>query len=366
MKIISISTDQNIFKEDSYVRQRMVDYGGLVDELHIVVFSRRIRNHESRITDQKISNNVYIYPTNSLSKWFYVLSAIKIGKKINTNFDLVTAQNPFETGIVAYQIAKKGKIKFQLQIHTDLFSPYFSQESFINWFRVKMVKFLLPKADGIRVVSKKIKDSVESVIKNLKSEIVILPIFVDVEKLKKASSITDIHREYPGKKIVLVASRLEPEKNVSLAVEAFKKAIEGIPEIPETVLLIAGEGSERKKIKDLIVDHGLKDKAILLGHVPYDELVSYYQAANLLVLSSNYEGYGMVLVEGAAAGIPITTTIWAAESITGADVVHINDVDEMAKSIRKQLKNPTKTKLSDLGSYQGYLKKIKKSWEICL
>lgn len=41
MKVLMLSTDQNILKENSPVRQRMIEYGGLAEELHIIVFTRR-------------------------------------------------------------------------------------------------------------------------------------------------------------------------------------------------------------------------------------------------------------------------------------------------------------------------------------
>ncbi|MBU2109665.1 hypothetical protein KKB71_01775, partial [Patescibacteria group bacterium] len=148
MKILSIGTDKNLFYENSEVRQRMIEYGNLVEELHIIMFATQkseIRSTKSETNSKiKISNNTFVYPTNSGSRWFYVWDAIKIGEEIIGNWkleienSLVTAQDPFECGLAGYRIAKKLKLPLQLQIHTDFLSPYFVQHSMLNRLRVRI------------------------------------------------------------------------------------------------------------------------------------------------------------------------------------------------------------------------------------
>src|SRR3989344_3257593 len=110
MKVLMISTDRNIFMEGTEVRERMVKYGRLTEELHIIVFSKS----SSDLQLQKISENTWVYPTNSFDRWFYVWSAVSIGKKLlaarstpSISPWLVTAQDPFLTGLAGYRIAKR-------------------------------------------------------------------------------------------------------------------------------------------------------------------------------------------------------------------------------------------------------------------
>ncbi len=103
MNVISISTDRNIFSQESGVRKRMIEYGGLFTELHIIIFSK---SHET-FKQERIAENVWIYPTRSSSKAFYMRGAFKQAKRIiqdrkfSTGTTVVTAQDPFETGNVA-------------------------------------------------------------------------------------------------------------------------------------------------------------------------------------------------------------------------------------------------------------------------
>lgn len=345
MRVLSISTDRNIFKEDSEVRRRMVDYGGLVNELHIIIFC----NKEGE-KDQKIADNVWVYPTNSKSRWFYIWNAIRIGKEIDAKFNLVTSQDPFETGLVGWQLAKKLKLPLQIQIHTDLFSPYFKKDSFLNRVRVKIAKIVLPKAKCIRVVSERIK-------KSLKFNSFILPIYVDFKKIKDAEINVDLHKKYPGKKIILVVSRLAREKNVSLALRAMERVIK---KHPEAIMVIVGEGPERRKFKP-------QANVFFEGLVPYNALMSYYKTADVLLLTSNYDGYGMVLAEAAAVGLPIVSTdVGIAREVAGAKVVPVADRGAVVNALVEQIKNPQKTEIADTYTYQKYLEKIKEGWEACI
>ena len=170
VKILMISRDAGILQEGSDVQKRMAEYGALADELHIVVFTQRIRNQESGIKNKKIEENVWIYPTHSRNKWFYIHDAYLIARriivasyKLQVISWLVTTQDPFETGIVGWLIARKYHVPLQLQVHTDFFSPYFARESLLNKIRVRIAKFLVPRASGIRVVSERIKNSLKAI-----------------------------------------------------------------------------------------------------------------------------------------------------------------------------------------------------------
>ena len=95
MKVVMISTDRKAFEEGSEVRRRFELYGSLVEELHIIVFAKKKLGFEK----EQITQNTFLYPTNSSNVLRYMSDAQKIGKAIK-DVDLVTTQDPFETGIV--------------------------------------------------------------------------------------------------------------------------------------------------------------------------------------------------------------------------------------------------------------------------
>src|SRR5258708_4904863 len=129
MNVLMISTDRTVFAEGSAVRKRFIEYGTLVTVLHIIVFTAVTRRAEA------LAPNVFLHPTNSRSRFAYITDAMRIGKGLPRP-DLVTAQDPFETGIAAWRIAKHQGAKLELQIHTDFLNRHFAFHSVPNLFRV--------------------------------------------------------------------------------------------------------------------------------------------------------------------------------------------------------------------------------------
>ena len=91
----------------------------------------------------------------------------------------------------------------------------------------------------------------------------------------------------------------------------------------------------------IVSNNGLHGNVVFAGWS--DDIVSYYKTADLFLLTSDYEGYGMTLIEAAAAGCPIVTTDVGAvgEIITkdNALVCPVGDKECLAKQIRLAIEN---------------------------
>lgn len=304
MKILSIGSDQKLFENGSEVQRRVQEYGMLFEELHIIVYTR----HQTA-GDQQLTTNVWVYPTNTRWKPLYFWQAYQIAKLlvISHQLSIITCQDPFETGLVGWLLKKRFRLPLQLQVHTDVFSPYFWKESLKNKVRVLLARFLLPRADSIRVVSQRIKDSLDSRATCHTSRVTILPIFVDVRKIQSAKVKTNLHQKYPDHDfIILMASRLTKEKNIGMAIGALLSVKRQASSVKNPLLLIVGEGPEKENlelyIKRLTLNANIKFEP------PTKDLISYYKTADLFLLTSNYEGYGRTVVEAMAAGTPVIIT----------------------------------------------------------
>lgn len=305
MKVLSISTDRNIFKKESAVRARMIEYGSLFDELHIIVFTNK------KFNDEQISSNVWIYPTNSWSRWFYIRNAVRIGSRVirNRRFektkDVITAQDPFETGLSGLKLKKLFGLPLHVQIHTDFMSPYFWRHSLLNWMRMGIACKVLRVADAVRVVSKRIKDSIEKKkLTKMSVDIDILPIFVDIKSFTEAPALMDLKKKYPQFNfIILMASRLTREKNIPLAFKMMRRLKIVYPKVG---LVVVGEGREKSKLKGLAKHLGINSSVIF---EPWQEdIASYYKTANMFLSTSQYEGYGLSMVEAIASHCPVVGT----------------------------------------------------------
>ncbi len=307
MKVLIISLDIDLFRPDSETLQRHLEYTELIGELHILVLAQG--------SDKKITEKLQLYSITGQNKFFKLLNAFKKAEKIvrDRKIELIISQDPFFTGLVAWQVKRKFKIPLQIQIHTDFLSPYFWQESFLNKMRVLLAKFLIPKADGLRVVSERIRQSLissASVPRGGTSadkqfpEITVLPIFVDVQKIKESPVTLDLHKKYPQFNfIILMASRLTKEKNIGLAIEAMSEVSK---KYPKTGLIVVGEGPQEKSLKFKVKSLKLMNNIIFEPWT--NEAVSCYKTADLFLLTSNYEGYGRTIIEAMAAGVPVVMT----------------------------------------------------------
>lgn len=306
LKVLMIGTDRNLFRLNSPSRMRLVDYGSVFEELHVVVFSLKSLGFKK----EQIAPNVWIYPTNSISRLFYVRDGKKICSKIikerkfSAPFSFVTSQDPFETGLVGKYLKNKFKLSFVVQIHTDIFSPYFKKLSLLNMMRIFIAPKIIYKADHFRVVSEKIKKGLESVYKINSKFISVLPVFVDINSIVNKTAGIDLHKKYPQfKKIILMVSRLTYEKNVSFALDVFAKLLINFK---DAGLVIVGDGLEKDAL--LLKSQYLKISKSVIFEGWQDNAKDYYKSADVFLSTSFFEGFGMAMLEAASVGCPVVSS----------------------------------------------------------
>jgi glycosyltransferase involved in cell wall biosynthesis len=349
IKVLSIGSDRNLFVDGSESQKRIKEYGKLFGELHIVVFA----DESLGFKNIELENNVFIYPTNHKYKALYLWHIYKIVKKLlvvggswpDRQLSVVTSQDPSESALAGYLLKLRYKIPLQIQIHTDIFSPYFWQESLLNKILVLMAKFLLPKADAIRVVSERIKNSLTNNLQPMPTgrqvttnNVSVLPIYVDIKKIQSAKVKVDLRKKYPEYDfIILMASRLTKEKNIGLAIEAMKDVVK---KHPKALLLIVGDGPEKSNLQ-------LEQNVKFESAVDAQTLFSYYKTTDLFLLTSNYEGYGRTIIEAMAAGCPVVMTdVGLAGELLVDDldglVVPVGDKAALAEAIQELIQNKEK------------------------
>ena len=105
----------------------------------------------------------------------------------------------------------------------------------------------------------------------------------------------------PARPVAVFAGRHIPEKRVPALVPALARAREQIPDLRGEIY---GDGPERAQVLKGIADHGLEDCVIAPGFVDAEILEHALASALCLVLPSRREGYGLVVIEAAARGVP--------------------------------------------------------------
>lgn len=106
-----------------------------------------------------------------------------------------------------------------------------------------------------------------------------------------------------GKKVILFAGRLHPNKRIDHLIDVLPDILE---EHPDVFLALVGPGQEYyERLKIIINRKKLSDRVKWLGKVPSIDLISLYKAADCFVMPSDYEPFGLVLVEAMAQGTPV-------------------------------------------------------------
>ena len=325
MRILSIGTDRKLFEENSLVRERQSAYAAKIGEVDIIVFSKT--KHPS-----VQFGNVSVASTNSYSKLLYGFDAWRIARKFPKP-DVVTTQDPFETGLVALCIARWLRVPLHVQVHTDFSSREFARHSFINWLRQKIAWFVLRRAARIRVILGRTADAIRA--RGIATPLTILPIFVD------AAKFANIPRtKHPRWKIALLCvGRFEKEKRFELAIDALAAARAKGHDIG---LTLVGEGHERQTYYRYAQRLRVADRVEIVGW--HNDLTKYYAEADIVLVPSRYEGYGLVIVEALAAGIPVLATDVGVAREAGAMVV---TAKEFPQAILRWLENgPRKASLA--------------------
>jgi len=96
-------------------------------------------------------------------------------------------------------------------------------------------------------------------------------------------------------------------------------AIRALTELPQTRLIIAGDGEEEGALRQLSAALGVAERVVFLGALPQDKLAHYYGAVDALVLASSREGWANVLLEAMACGTPvIASNVWGTPEVVAA------------------------------------------------
>jgi len=208
--------------------------------------------------------------------------------------------------------------------------------------RLDQIKRMFRLADAFIVLSDYMKDVVvelgcpEEKISIIHQGIE-LPNYKNVERPKKSDNII----------LMQVASFYE-KKGTIYTLQAFSILLKRYPELR---LILVGDGPLRLQIEKFINDNGLAEKVTLMGTRPYHELPFILEKADIFIHPSvtakdgDMEGVPTVLMEAAAAGLPIVSTMHSGINVTVIDsktgfLVPEKDVEGLVRRTSDLIENP--------------------------
>ena len=216
---------------------------------------------------------------------------------------------------------------------------------------VELYDELLHGVTGFLVVGDKITETLERKFPHHADRILRIPNPISFDE----------PRPEPVKDLVkwIYLGTLGEHKGVNWLLEAFAQCH---AEDPTLTLTLAGEGPLRRPLTERIAELGLGEAVELLGSIPHERALELMRSHDLLVHPSRYETFGMTIVEGLAAGLPVLVTrcggpqkILAGIEDAAGELI---DVEENAESVSdgfRRLRTRFLDKGLDLGRAQAKL-----------
>jgi D-inositol-3-phosphate glycosyltransferase len=140
-------------------------------------------------------------------------------------------------------------------------------------------------------------------------KVTVIPLGVDLDRFRPTAK--NLAREALGLKderIVLFVGRIEPLKGVDILIDA---AALLDSDVDCSVLIVGGDESSEaqvQKLQDLARDRGIGHRVAFVGAVDHEQLPLYYNAADVCVVPSHYESFGLVAIEAMASGVPVVAS----------------------------------------------------------
>jgi len=310
-------------------------------ETHVYEISKRLARHfevEVLTTDpsgklpkfEEIDGVIVRrFKSSAPSEAYYLsVSLYRYLKMHSSDYDIVHAHN-YHALPALFAALTKGKNRL-------VFTPHYHGRghSYIRDLLHKPYKILgsriFEKADAVICVSKFERSLI---LKNFKvdtSKLFVIPNGINLDEFKGVDEIKK--RRDKGVKTILYVGRIEKYKGLDFVVKALKL-------LPENFILeIVGKGSYKPKIVKLADDLGVVDRIKFYQDLSRKELIERYAKADVLVLLSKHEAYGLVVAEALASKTPcvVANTSALKEWIDGKNVFGVDypiDVKELARII---------------------------------
>jgi len=311
-------------------------------EMHIVSYAMpfRLRTFHQNIFVHEVE--VASYPLFKYPPYELGLATKLVELAETQGLDLIHAHYAVPHAASAYlakQILNSARLKTLTTLHGTDITLVGADPSFR-----RVVKFAIEKSDGVTAVSRYLKNrTVEEF--DIRREIRVIPNFVEVVRRSPDLEACNRGAYAPrNEKILMHASNFRPVKRIADVVRIFARVREQIP----AKLLLIGEGPERLFIQQLVRELKLGADVHFLGE--QDQLEPLFFCADLFLLPSEQESFGLTALEAMNCGVPVIATDIGGlpEVVTHGEtgfLFPVGDIADMAASAVALLTDPARHEL---------------------
>ncbi len=229
-----------------------------------------------------------------------------------------------------------------LSVHNTLSRQMSQFKPLKRWMRTQLIRRNYPAADAVIAVSRGVEDDLRNHFGLPASKLHTIhnPVVTDTlfQRAREPLNHPWFGPDQPP--VIVSVGRLRPQKDYITLIRAFHR----LRQRRNCRLIILGEGKERPILENLIKELKLQQDVQLPGFVANP--LPYMREAALFVLSSAWEGFGNVLVEAMATGVPVVATDCPSgpreilENGRHGPLVPVGDIQALASAMHKTLDTP--------------------------
>jgi glycosyltransferase involved in cell wall biosynthesis len=272
-------------------------------EIHVIILNEAA---EATVPTVRLSDNVWLYSTESVHWWKIGFDAHRIAREQLTfaggfRADIIVAEDPFESGAAAHFIAEKYDRPLQVHVLEDIYDPEFKERDEHNVWRLFLAHFVLSRADCIRTVSDFVRTRIADEHPHLAEFTETLPVYYNLEAWRDMTPTINLKERYPQFKfIVLHVSSMHAKSHTGEVVQGLAPILRLYPTIG---LVIVGNGPLRSSLEKQVIALGIHAQ-VEFEPVP-DEIVSHMKSANILIHLSEDPNDDPIVLEAATVKLPM-------------------------------------------------------------
>ena len=202
-------------------------------------------------------------------------------------------------------------------------------------------KWMANRADRVIACSAYMREHISDIYDLPEERIAVIPNGIDPADLVPVDDLDTLRSRFaaPDERLVLLVGRLVYEKGFQLALEALPGLIERVGNVR---FIVAGSGTAEQELREQATRLGLDEHGTFVGWIGDDVLHSLYRIADLTVVPSIYEPFGLVALEAMASGCPclVADTGGLREVVPNDDVglrFHSRDPDSLGQMAERLL-----------------------------
>lgn len=262
-------------------------------------------------------------------------------------FDLLHIQTPFIAHYSGLGLAKRLELPVVESYHTffEQYLHHYVPWVPAGWMRGAARHFSTSQCNGVDalvVPSQAMLDVLRDY--GIQTPAEVIPTGIDLDQFSQGDGnrFRARHDIPPDRPVLVLVSRLAFEKNIEFILRALVRIK---AEVPDVLLVIAGEGPAQRDLERLAEQLGLADNTRFLGYLNRDgSLEDCYRAGTAFMFASRTETQGLVLLEAMALGVPVVSTaVMGTKEVLGdgqgALIAEEDEADFAGKAVRL-LKEP--------------------------